>query len=324
MTKPIHVRFWGTRGSTPASISAGAIREKIVRAIGQARDRGLKTDEEIARFVEGLPMSVGGCYGGNTPCVEIEGGEEYIICDAGTGIKDLGYSLAPGTNGSTFRIFMSHFHWGHIQGFPFFAPAYVPGNLIRIYGFHGVMERAFEHQQTGAHFPVPLQSMGADIQFVRLKPGRDYHIGGFTVRGIEQCHPGVSYGYRFQRDGKAIVYSTDAEHKTSYDSAAREETYPFIDFFRDADLLIFDAPYDWNEAVLTKDGHGHSDYTAAVELSVRANVKHLCMFHSEPTHTDERLEMLLDDARSYLKIHTNHTDHPLKIDLAYDGLGVEI
>ncbi len=328
----MRVYFWGTRGSLPASITAETIRSKIVRALETARVRTFADEADIERFVDTeLPFTISSTYGSNTACIELKDGDEYIICDAGTGLRDLGNhhmklverGLYPKT-GSTFHIFISHFHWDHIQGFPFFTPAYVPGNRVKIYGYQEQIEEHFTKQQNEPYFPVPLAAMSADIQFVRLDPDKPTAIGGFTVSGIEQKHPGTSYGFRFEKDGKSVVYSSDAEHKTSFDSPARDSNYPFLDFFKDADLLIFDAQYDWNDAVQSKEDWGHSCYVAAVELAVKANVKRLCLFHNEPTYSDEKLGTLLEDTKNYLNIYNNRQPHPLKIDLAYDGQEIEI
>jgi phosphoribosyl 1,2-cyclic phosphodiesterase len=327
----MHVYFWGTRGSLPASITAETVRAKVIKAIKKAGGHQFVNDEEIERFVNGeLPFPIRGSYGNNTPCVEIKGGEEYIICDAGTGLRDLGnyhvkmQEQEKQNKNAVFNILISHFHWDHIQGFPFFGPAYVPGNQVKIYGFHKDIEDVFVRQQNNPYFPVPLKHMRSDIQFIVLTEGEEYEIGGFQVKGIKQNHPGISYGYRFEKDGKAIVYSSDAEHKTSWDQTARDDNYPFLEFFKEADLLIFDAQYEWLEAVQSKDDWGHSSYIAAVELGVKANVKHVCLFHNEPTYDDDRLEVLLEDTRNYLKIYNDHQYHPLKIDLAYDGMELEV
>ncbi len=119
-----------------------------------------------------------------------------------------------------------------------------------------------------------------------LTEGEVYDIDGFKVRGIKQNHPGDSYGFRFEREDRVIIYSSDAEHKTSWGQTSRGDHYPFVDFFKDADFLIFDAQYEWGEAVQSKDDWGHSSYIAAVELGVKAGVKHLCLFHNEPTYDD--------------------------------------
>ena len=111
------------------------------------------------------------------------------------------------------NVLMSHVHWDHIMGFPFFAPAYVPGTRIRIFGCHDVLEKAFRLQQSAPCFPVDFSRLAADIEFVKLETGKTVDIAGFHVTPKLQRHTGDSYGYRFERDGKAIVYSTDSEHK---------------------------------------------------------------------------------------------------------------
>jgi phosphoribosyl 1,2-cyclic phosphodiesterase len=328
------VYFWGTRGAPPVSITAEIVRKKVAQAVRERKNRRFATNSEIDKFVdEELSFIVRGSYGTNTPCIEIRGNEEYVICDAGTGLRDLGNDHTKKVEqgltrktGSVFNIFVSHLHWGHIQGFPFFAPAYIPGNEVRIYGFHKDIREAFARQQSSLYSPTPPEHMKADLKFITLEEGKEYDIGGFKVRGIKQSHPGDSYGYRFEKDGKAIVYSTDAEHKTSWDQQARSDHYPFIDFFRDADLLIFDSQYDWSEATLSKHDHGHSSYIPAVELSVKSNVKHLCLFHTDPVRDDASLNAFLADAREYLRICYDEQSgpHPMKMDLAYDGLILEV
>jgi phosphoribosyl 1,2-cyclic phosphodiesterase len=324
------VNFWGTRGSLPASCTSDAIRKKICGAIRVSQGLNLRTDEEIEKFLDSgqggrsLPFSAIGSYGGNTSCVEIDGGREYVLCDAGTGLRDFGNSvLRPAAEEkqnktNVFHIFMSHLHWDHIQGFPFFTPAYIPGNHVHVYGFHRELEQAFAGQQEYPFFPVPLKAMRANIQFTVLEEGGEFNIAGFTVKGIKQNHPGGSYGYRFEKDGKIIVYSTDSEHKANADN----DEYGFINFFKDADLLIFDAQYSLLDATYAKEDWGHSNNIMAVELSVKAGVKHLCLYHNEPAFNDERLDEFLEETRRYLKIYAGSS--PLLIDVAYDGMQVDL
>ena len=319
----MHVRFWGTRGSLPASATARQIREKISRAIRSFRSRNLDTDEEIEAFIDRqLPFADRGSYGGNTACVEICGGEDCILCDAGTGIRDFGNAFMHSEKGRTpavFHLFLSHLHWDHIQGFPFFPPAYLPGEQIHIYGGHPDIKEAFDRQQSQPFFPVPFCGLGATIDFQTLDPEQPSSIAGFTVHVFRQNHPGGSYGYSFIREGKKIVYSTDMEHTSE---EAGEEKYPFVDHFRDADLLVFDAQYSLADASGPKETWGHSSNLLGVELAVRAGVKHLCLFHSEPTWGDEALDRFLAETREHLKKFSPAS--PLRIDLAYDGLEIPL
>jgi phosphoribosyl 1,2-cyclic phosphodiesterase len=322
---PVSVYFWGTRGSLPASVTAEKIRIKVIKAVKAFLPQGPLDDKGIETFVEkSLPFSIRGSYGANTPCVEIRGGEEYVICDAGTGLRDFGnhviqYGTVTGTGeGAVFHLFLSHLHWDHIQGFPFFLPAYIKGNSVNIYGCHRDLEQAFVGQQTSPNFPVSFNETSADIKFILLEPGKEYEIGGFTVKTIEQNHPGGSYGYRFEKDQKSIVYSTDCEHTQDSD----DKNYRFLDFFRQADLLIFDAQYPLMDALTVKENWGHSNNMSAIELSVKAQVKRVCIFHNEPTFNDEELEAYLEESKRYLALYAQN--YPLEVDLASDGLSITL
>jgi len=210
-------------------------------------------------------------------------------------------------------------HWDHIMGFPFFTPAYIPGNLIRIYGSHKVMREALERQQSNPTFPVDFRTLGATIEFVELECGRSYDIaGGVSVRSFLQNHAGDSYGYRFSHQNKTVVYSTDSEHK--YETL--DKTYPFVEHFRDADLLIFDAMYSLGEQISVKEDWGHSSNIVGVELAQLAGAKHLVMFHHEPIHDDRMLEKILAETRRYAEI--NDPERKLTITSAYDGLEIPV
>jgi phosphoribosyl 1,2-cyclic phosphodiesterase len=213
---------------------------------------------------------------------------------------------------------MSHVHWDHIMGFPFFMPAYLPGNHVSIYGCHAALEEAFRRQNAAPSFPVDFSRMAARIEFVRLDPGRDYEIGGLRVRAKLQRHSGDSYGYRFEQDGKAVVYSTDSEHKLD-DPAV---TQGFVDFFAAADLVIFDAMYALADATSVKEDWGHSSNVVGVELCQMARAKHLCMFHHEPIFDDEKIFDVLQETRRLEEI--TRAGHPVRISAAWDGMEIVV
>lgn len=319
------VHFWGSRGSLPASLASDAVETKIRQAVALAiRNRLADDPAVIDRFVRELPFAQRGTYGGNTSCVEVRGGSEFVICDAGSGLRDFGSYVMREVKAKritfpcVFNIFLSHPHWDHIHGFPFFVPAYVPGNVIRIHGCHPDLAAVFEGQQKTPFFPVPLKAMRANIQFNPLATERDYDIAGFRVRSIRQNHPGDSYGYAFHKDERKIVYATDSEHKADVDN----KDYGALAFFRDADLLIFDAQYTLADAIDVKENWGHSSNLLGVELAVRAGVRRLCMFHGEHTADDETLDRFLGDTRKYLRLYAEGSS--LQIDQAYDGLEISV
>jgi phosphoribosyl 1,2-cyclic phosphodiesterase len=315
----IRIHFWGTRGSLPTPLDAAAVRAKVRTALLLARDRPKMSDAQIDAFIdEALPFAVGATFGGNTSCVQLDGGDpEYLLCDAGSGLRVFGNTVlarhGPRTP-AVYNLLMSHTHWDHIMGFPFFAPAYIPGNTVRILGVHDNLREAFERQHGGPSFPIPFSALGAKIEFVRLERDRPQQLGGWTINAMLQPHGGDSYGYRIERDGKAIVYATDAEHKL----ARAEDQRPFVELFRNADVVIFDAMYSLGDTVSIREDWGHSSNITGVELAQAAGAKHLVLFHHEPAYDDALIARVLDETRRYHEIIGNGA--PLEVPSAYDGL----
>ena len=320
----MQAHFWGTRGSLPVAAEGAAIREKIKYALLKANGRRFDGAGAVERFIDSeLEFPTRATYGGNSSCMEIIGGDHYTLCDMGSGLRCFGQQIIRKHGPSQpqiYNFFMSHVHWDHIMGFPFFMPAYILGNTIRIHGGHDltVLEEAFRRQQSTPCFPVQWQHLGANIDFVHLDPDRWHDIDGLRVKLKLQPHPGGSYGYRFEQHGKALVYSTDAEHKLQSET----ETQAMVEFYRNADLVVFDAQYSLNEMVTSKEDWGHSSNIVGVDLCLRAGVKHYCMFHHEPAHSDETLHKILGETRRYAEIVGD--GHPLQISAAYDGLVIDL
>jgi len=313
------VKMWGCRGSLPSSMKSENIDHKIRFALEKAAASSLNSTANLDKFIGELPFGIRSTYGTNTPCVEILGGQEIIICDAGSGIRDLGKHLVSNKESPSkvINLIMSHLHWDHIQGFPFFVPAYIQGTVIRIWGCHDVLEEAFIKQQDPPCFPVLLEDMGANISFHRMDPKEHYEFGGIQLSIIEQPHPGLSYGYCFEDQNKKIIYSTDIEHE----SIADDQHNPFIEFYKDADILIIDGQFNLADHLYTKQNWGHTSNLIAIELAVLSKVKTLCLFHGDHSLDDIQLDKFLDDSRRYHEIYS--PDSPLNILLAYDGLVLE-
>jgi len=315
----MRVRFWGTRGSIPVVPTSAAIQRKLVAALVKGAGRALDTPDKARAFVEQeLDFAVSHTFGGNSSCVEIETGTgEYVLCDMGSGARPFAVAAlarhGPGRP-QTYHVLISHPHWDHIMGFPFFLPAYIPGNVVRIYGGHATLEEAFRRQHGPPSFPVEFGQLGATIEFVPLVPGQPNDVAGLTVTPKLQRHGGDSYGYRIERAGKTLVYSTDSEHKLD-DEAAVDA---FAAFFREADLVIFDAQYSLADAMSVKEDWGHSSNIVGVELCQMARAKHLCLYHHEPMLDDEQLAALLGETRRFEEI--TRGDHRIEVSVAYDGM----
>lgn len=323
------VKFWGTRGSLPATFASDQLRKHLKDCLNRALDKndGIKPHQSIDDFIDSLPPHIRQTCGVNTSCLELESGceNEYILCDSGTGIRDFCIDYIHSgklKNPATFHIFLTHLHWDHIQGFPFFVPLYAPGNKIIIHGYHHNTEEYFYNQMNPPCFPVPLKGVGAQIIFDIKLPWENFEVCGFKIKAMQQNHPGISFGYRFEKDNKVIVYSTDCEHTEN----AHEDGYPFVEFFKDADILVFDAMYSLATASIMKVNWGHSNNFMGVKLAAKARVKHLYLFHHEPCSNDEELFQFLNNTISYAQFYHDERKtppskrYPLKISLAQDGL----
>ena len=320
----MRIRFWGTRGSLPVASDAAAIRDKIKRALHQADGRKFADEAALDRFIDNeLEFPVRGGYGGNTSSVEIIGGDHYTLCDMGSGLRGFGQQALAQHGPSrpqVYNFFMSHVHWDHIMGLPLFPPAYIAGNVIRIHGCHPVtlLEAAFQRQQSAPCFPVRWDQLAANISLVQLDTDRWYEIDGLRVKAKLQPHPGDSYGFRFERDGRSMVYSTDGEYKLG--SAA--DTAAMVDFYSGADLVVFDSMYSFKEMIDPKADWGHSSNIVGVDLCLRAQVKHYCMFHHEPAYTDDMIHAVLGETRRYAAIAG--PNYPLQVSTAFDGLVIDL
>jgi len=235
-------------------------------------------------------------FGGNTTCVQLKIKEtnNIAVFDAGTGIRDLGKEfIASGHKQKELFIAFSHFHWDHIQGFPFFDPAFNKKQKINILAMGSgreinCLEEIFRVQMQKEYFPVPLANMGADFNFMLLDQSME--IFGGDSAGLKPVivianrhnHPGGAYGYRIERDGKVFVFCTDVEHGDSIDPNV-------VALSEGADLLIHEAQYT-TEELKDKKGWGHSSYEQAIQVAEMANVKMLAITHHDPDHDDEFLQ----------------------------------
>lgn len=223
--------------------------------------------------------------GGNTSCVEVRCGSTRLVLDAGTGARRLGDALL-GEGPLDATILLSHLHWDHIQGLPFFVPAYLPSTRLQIIGAaNGVMSlrEALAHQMTAPVFPVRLDELGAQIALREVRSGDTFDVGSARVRVAKLNHPGGVHAYRIEHEGQSVVYATDTEHYACVDPALRA-------LAEGADVLIYDAQYTPEEyrgdLGRSRVGWGHSTYVAGAELARAAGVGQLVLFHHDPQRND--------------------------------------
>ena len=273
----MRIKFWGVRGSTPT------------------------------------PQAENLRYGGNTSCVEVRVGEHIYIFDCGTGFRVLGQELEREFGEKPFQaqVFVSHFHWDHIQGMPFFRPLY--NNAGSQFIFHSSartrrLEQVMAEQMAAPYFPVNLDYMKATRKFYDIETGCVSVDDGIRIRTAYLNHPQGCMGFRLETKEGVVVYATDNEPgDKTFDQAVRK-------LAEGADILIYDAQYLPEEYAARRRGWGHSHWREAVNVVMESGAKELILYHHDPDHTDEIVDKVVEDARNY---------YP-KVQAAHEGLVIQL
>ena len=294
---PARIRFWGVRGSIPVP--------------GKSTVR----------------------YGGNTSCVEVRADGEIIILDAGTGIRLLGLALDKefGPRSMKLTLLISHTHWDHIQGLPFFSPAYNEKNVIRVLGYEGAragLATILAGQMETPFFPVSLRELPSHLAIEELKDA-EFQIGKVEIRSKFANHPGICAGYRLSTSSGSIAYFPDNEpyeplkmHLASRAGISQEEARDFaiaerakmVEFLQGCDYAIMDTQYT-DEEYTDHIGWGHSSLSSVVSLALDANVGRLLLFHHDPNHDDEMIDKMVERARALVA----KSEKPLEVEAAREG-----
>ncbi len=283
----VELRFWGTRGSIP---SPGPLTQR---------------------------------YGGNTPCTELRVGKERFIIDAGTGLRGLGEHMLREGNPAKAHILIGHTHWDHIQGLPFFTPAYRPGNSFTIYGVHGTtksFEDVLRGQMQPSYFPVEMKDMAASMRIEELSG--PLKVGAARVTYHYLNHPGITVGFRFETPRGSIGYISDHEPYGKLNDKGQfsaKEDADVAAFVEGADVLICESQYTEDEYRLKK-SWGHSTFEDVLLLAARARVKKLALFHHDPAHTDEMMDRFVASCRE----RAERADQGLEVFGAQEGLRVAL
>jgi len=286
------IKFWGTRGSVPVP-GKGTIK-----------------------------------YGGNTPCIQISDGDDFIILDAGTGIRELGNELLQDTNCNDIHILISHTHWDHIQGLPFFSPIYTDQCKLNIYAeskFGSSIDKIFEKQWDPNYFPVTAEIFKEKVSYEVIGTLSNMVINGFTISSVHTHHSEGTLAFRIERDGKSVVYMTDneiyydAQNKLPTFEDILEKNREQIDFISDADILIHDVMYQ-HEDYGAKIGWGHSNNYSASIFATLGKIKKFLLFHYDPDYSDRKIEDIEDETKNYLK----ELNSSVECAAAFDGMEVEL
>jgi len=315
----LEIRFWGVRGSIASPISNQELRDKIRSALCEAVSRHITDESQIDSLLAEMPDSVTNTYGGNTSCVTIHEGDDFIVLDAGSGLRLFGKQLIqdPHASEKVIHILLSHFHQDHIIGFPFFAPAFREGTRIVIHTPLEKGRRHFETQQGSPFSPVHFDLLSAEVSFESSNNLDNEPVGGFLVSSTRLHHPGGSMAYRVSRGSSSVLYMTDVELAM----ADVESKTRYRDFAKGSNVAIIDSMYGMQEAY-EKTHWGHSAPFPFIDLFRDVGLDVLVLFHHDPDSDDAAIDELLSAARRYNE--TRPDGKKMSIVAAREGLTLTV
>jgi len=314
------IEFFGVRGSIPTPMRTSEYRDKLKKVLTSVPKTGFENETEIDSFIKGLPENLSSVTGGNTTCLTVSSDDINTIVDMGSGARVIGDRLMEGDAGkgkAEIHVFITHTHWDHICGVPFFKPLYIPGNVINFYSPIEDLHERLRYQQTDRFFPLPFDNMMATKKFHTMGKGD-------VLKMTENClidfyplkHPGDSYAYRFRKDAKSFVFATDVEFTGEY----LENIDSNDSFFENADLLVMDAQYTLDES-MKKFDWGHTSLSMVINCATRWHVKNIMFTHHEPSYSDLKLSENLEFGRRHaLKIGNRR----LHVYLAREGTKISV
>jgi hypothetical protein len=239
----LRIKIWGARGSLPSPLLPSSIENKIRGILTDFVEWGGKNKEDVQEYLKESPRHKLGGYGGNTPCVEVSSAKQRLIIDAGSGIRQLGYELMNGPCGKgqgEVHLLFTHFHWDHLIGLPFFTPIFIPGNKIHVYAVQPELELVFQTVFKKPFFPVPLNQLGAKIEYHQLKPRIPVQFGDIQVTPYQLDHPDPCWGFKVECNGKVYSHCVDTECTR----VSRKELGPDLPLYQNVDLMFFDALFN--------------------------------------------------------------------------------
>lgn len=296
-------------------------RAKLGKVLSMIPENGFNGAEGINDFIKSLPDHLSRITGGNTTCISVasSGGKSCLV-DMGSGARVIGDRMMNSEAGSgkaVIDIFITHTHWDHICGIPFFKPLYIPGNIINFYSPIEDLHDRFRYQQTERFFPLPFDEMPATKNFHTLKQNEEIKFGGdLSISYFPLKHPGGSNAYRFKERDRTFIFATDVEFTGEYLENPDPESE---EFFKDAHLLVMDAQYTLDES-MRKFDWGHTSLSMVVNCAVKWGVKNVMFTHHEPSYMDNQLAENLKFGKNHVRELGNKR---LKVYLATEGIAVK-
>jgi phosphoribosyl 1,2-cyclic phosphodiesterase len=322
------VKLWGVRGSLPAPIVPEDIQERLIRLITQYDNIRARKNLTPQDFVKNLSIPETSGFGGHTSCVEVKTLKNRIIIDGGSGLRGLGEEVMRESSSlgrAKIHILMTHFHWDHLIGLPFFVPVFIPGNEIHFYAVHDDLEENIRRVFSKPNFPVEYEKLPAKLFFHRLEPRKPRIFDDFIVTPYQLDHPDPCWGFRIENGGKAFSHCVDSECTR----VSREQLGADLPLYQNVDLLTFDAQYTFLEAAERIDW-GHASGPVGIDLAMREKVKQVLFVHHDPAASDTKITQAELQTREYyeaaLKVMTSQGQKPHEFDwcFAYEGMTIHL
>ena len=321
------LHMWGTRGSLPRAITNDTFVNLVDRYAKDAEKAGLSTISEFRNALRDGDLAKPLVFGGNTTCNEIIHKNHRIFVDMGTGFAEASSEVM--AQGRTeFHVFITHLHWDHIMGLPFFVPLYIPGNKITIYHVHPHAPEHIRIQFNGVNFPVKWEQLGATIEFIQIQQYSPVNFDDLTVTPFTLDHPGGSFGYRFEADGRSLAIGVDGEYKRLTPKDLGKD----LPFYQNLDLLVFDGQYEMDELASRYDW-GHCSPPIGIELALREGIRNIVIAHHDPRASEDKERAMLAQALDHKNKQLSYYQEIWQklgqpegpnVQLAYDGMEFDL
>ncbi|KYG66166.1 MBL fold metallo-hydrolase [Bdellovibrio bacteriovorus] len=320
------VKFWGVRGSLPSAPPPQEWSYHIEGILRNFFSSGYREPSQIAKYLQSMETPLVGGYGVATTCVEIQSPQAQLIIDGGSGIRNLSEAIMKGTTGRSkgpFHIFMTHFHWDHVIGLPFFTPHFIPGCEVHYYGVQPELEKLIRGVFAKPYFPVPFEQLKSKVFFHVLEPRKPYQLEDMTITPYQLDHPDPCWGLKVENGGKAYAHCVDTECTR----VTREELAEDLPLYQNIDLMYFDAQYTLPE-LAEKANWGHSAAQVGLDIALRENIKTVLFAHHDPGARVEQVLELKRQTREYYESRekfASQKDQKLssvKWDFAHEGLEI--
>lgn len=324
----MHIKYWGVRGSLPSSPPPEVWVADFEHLMHGFFRSGYSSASQIKEYLSHLSVPQVGGFGTATTCVEVQTANGHLIIDGGSGLRSLGEKMMRGAAGkgkANIHIFLTHFHWDHLIGLPFFVPHFIRGNRINYYAVQPELETLVRGKFRRPYFPVAFESLAADIRFYNLEPRKPLKVDDMTITPYQLDHPDPCWGFKIESGGKAYAHCVDTEGTRS----SREALGPDLPLYQGIDLMYFDAQYTLPE-LAEKANWGHSAAQIGLDIAFRENIGHVIFAHHDPGANTNQIYELKKQTREYYdwKVKSAETNHvhlpPVKWRYAHEGLEIDL